>query len=75
MRGSLVHDALYQLMRREPIKFPAEWWRDEADLELQRICRQDGMSSFWAWVVYQGVHKFGEPATTPEARKKKHTAP
>jgi hypothetical protein len=68
MRGSLVHDALYQLMRREPGKLPASEWRDEADSELRRICRRDGMSRVWAWVVYQGVHRFGEPATSPEER-------
>ena len=31
MRGSLVHDALYQVMRQEPNKLSAERWRKEAD--------------------------------------------
>jgi hypothetical protein len=40
MRGSLVHDALYQLLRSKDI---GQEWRDEADYELKRICREDGM--------------------------------
>ena len=75
MRGSLVHDALYQLMRREPNKLPRDQWRDQADLELRRVCRDDGMNRVWAWVVYQAVRRFGESAAEPASRKKVHVAP
>ena len=72
MRGSLVHDALYQLLRNELID---EKWRDEADEELRRICREDDMSKIRAWWVYIAVRKWGNVAASPESRKKIHTAP
>jgi hypothetical protein len=73
MRGSLVHDALYQLMRAE--KIPRDEWRDEADMELKRICLEDGMSKVRAWWVHRGVRLGAGPAASPEAKKKEHTAP
>lgn len=57
MRGSLVHDAFYQLIREgllDPI------WRDLADLTLRQFCIEDGMSRFRAWYVFRGVQRFGE---------------
>lgn len=72
MRGSLVHDALYQLMRNELL--PASC-REQADLELHKICREDGMSKFRAWYVLLGVRKFANFAATPESRKPVRTAP
>lgn len=64
MRGSLVHDALYQLIG-EGLLPMAE--RDQADKELRRICLEDGMSAARAWWVYQAVHWFGDTAAaTPE---------
>ncbi|MDH3269800.1 MAG: hypothetical protein OEN56_00615 [Gemmatimonadota bacterium] len=73
MRGSLVHDALYQLMRLGELD--AERWRDTTDRELQRMCRDDGM--FWlrsVW-VYFAVRWFGEPFASPAASKQVETAP
>jgi len=72
MRGSLVHDALYQLMRN---KFIGQEWRDEADEELRRICREDGMCKIRVWWVYRGVRLGAGPAAAPESRKKTHLAP
>ena len=73
MRGSLVHDALYQIMRLQLLS--KEQWRDEADLELKRICREDGMARFRAWYVYRSVRIWGDPATSPANRTKMQTAP
>jgi hypothetical protein len=53
MRGSLVHDALYQLLRERHLDM--EIHRKDADRLLQQICKEDGMSSIRAWWVYQGV--------------------
>lgn len=57
MRGSLVHDALYQLMRAKHLDCG---WREAADQELRRICIEDGMSRIRAWWVYTAVRKAGE---------------
>ena len=73
MRGSLVHDALYQLMRER--KLNADAYKDQADRILQRMCRDDGMSSIRAWVVYQAVRVFGRPATNPTNVKSLIKAP
>jgi len=73
MRGSLVHDALYQLMRQK--KLSKDRWRAEADLELKRICLEDGMSRIRAWWVHRGVRLGGDPSASPESRKEIHTAP
>jgi hypothetical protein len=72
MRGSLVHDALYQLLREELL--PGSF-REKADLELHRICREDGMSKFRAWYVLLGVRKGTGFAASPESRKPVRTAP
>lgn len=56
MRGSLVHDALYQLIRSKKIGLT---FRKKADKLLRDICLEDGMSSFRAWYVYNGVRVFG----------------
>ena len=66
MRGSLVHDALYQLMRLE--KLDAKVWRQTADRELRRICRDDGMTWIRASWVYRGVRAGGGPAASGEPK-------
>jgi hypothetical protein len=56
MRGSLVHDALYQLIREGHL---TEDYKEFADRQLQQICREDGMSRLQALLVYQAVKRFG----------------
>ena len=56
MRGSLVHDSLYQLMREGHLPTSC---REQADLELWRICREDGMCWPRAWWVWKAVRWFG----------------
>lgn len=64
IRGSLVHDALYQLIGEGLLPLSD---RALADEELRRICSEDGMSTIRAWWVYQGVHWFGDTAaSSPE---------
>jgi hypothetical protein len=63
MRGSLVHDALYQLMREQKIDIDH---REEADKLLRQHCREDGMSAFRAWIVYLAVKWFGKKSALPK---------
>lgn len=62
MRGSLIHDALYQLMRGKYLDISE---RDKADRLLQTLCREDGMTPFRAWYVYKGVSLFGKSNAKP----------
>ena len=57
MRGSLVHDALYQIFRENP--HIAREHKDTADRLLQSMCIEDGMSKLRAAWVYWGVRIFG----------------
>jgi len=63
MRGSLVHDALYQLMRKKQLPVS---YKDYADKLLHDICIEDGMSKFRAWYVYHAVRLFGKGAIKPD---------
>lgn len=63
MRGSLIHDALYQLMREKHLDH--DTYREAADLELKKACLEDGMWSIRAWGVHQAVRLFGSPAADP----------
>jgi len=63
MRGSLVHDALYQLIREEKIE---RKYKEYADRLLSDICREDGMSKFRAWYVYWAERLFGKARKNPD---------
>jgi len=73
MRGSLVHDALYQLMR-EGLLNPAVY-RLVADSELKRICLEDGMSEIRAWYVFRAVQRCGEACADPYSMRPSLVAP
>ncbi len=64
MRGSLVHDALYQLMRLRELDYQAD--RKRADQILRDMCKADGMFALRALWVYYGVHWFGKSSAAPE---------
>ena len=67
MRASLVHDALYQLMRNDKLK--SRTHRKAADQEFKDICKADGVSNFRASVYYKVLRKFGKPAASPQNKK------
>jgi len=73
MRASLVHDALYQLMRNEELN--TRTYRKKADKIFREICKKDGVSSFKANVFYKALRRYGKPAATPENKKKIRRAP
>lgn len=63
MRGSLVHDALYQLMRQKHLD--PDIYRERADNLLRSVCLEDGMPHFRAQYVYEGVRAFGSSSADP----------
>ena len=72
MRASLVHDALYQLLREE--WFPA-MFRKKADQIFRDMCITDGVNRFRAWTWYYALRVGGNPAASPENQKKVNVAP
>lgn len=72
MRGSLVHDALYQLMRWELLP---QNYRRRVDKILYDMCYEDNMSAFRASWVYRGLRVGGSLAADPSSRKKVYVAP
>lgn len=73
LRASLVHDALYQLMRHEHLK--SRTHRKAADQEFRDICKEDGVSSIRANIYYKALRRFGKPAASPENKKRTRRAP
>lgn len=56
MRATLVHDALYQLIREGMLE---RRWRAEADRLLRDVCIVDGMAKSLAQGIYISVRIFG----------------
>lgn len=73
MRASLVHDALYQLMRNK--KLNTRTHRKTADQLFKDICKADGVSNLRASTYYKALRKFGRPAASPQNKKKIARAP
>lgn len=63
MRGSLIHDALYQLIREGRLE---KRLRRDADKLLRSHCREDGMNWLYSYVVYKALRLFGGKAVNPE---------
>jgi len=72
MRASLVHDALYQLLRLGLLPNP---YRTHADREFYFLCRKDGMSWLRAKIWYAGVRYGAKSAASPQHIKKPKVAP
>jgi hypothetical protein len=72
MRGSLVHDVLYQLIRN---KWLPEEFRAKADDLLKQHCLEDGMSKVRAWYVHRAVSRYAMSAADPQNAKKVYYAP
>lgn len=66
MRGSLVHDVFYQMMREGQL--PQSCFHAAND-ELRRMCREDGMWSVRAWWVWKAVEDFGSAAAALQPEK------
>ncbi len=64
MRGSLIHDGIYRLIRNEKIDYNP--FKVRADKLLKKICRCDGTFCFRAWYIYIAVRLFGGRSARPE---------
>jgi len=73
MRGSLVHDAFYQLMREGHLDGTRH--RADADKELRRICVEDGMPGARALLAYKAVSFFAATAASRKSNRGTLTAP
>lgn len=73
MRGSLIHDALYQLMREK--RLDKKRFRRKVDRLLRKICRKDGMTAIRAWLAYQSVKHSDKPCADPAKNKPLIMAP
>lgn len=66
MRGGLIHDALYQLMREGHL---SQAFRPAADMTLKNICLEDGMNSIRAWLYHKAVKLFGQKFSEKRAEE------
>ncbi len=73
MRASLVHDALYQLMRNEWLDHRQH--KESADQLFKAICIEDGIDEKIAKIYYLALQVAGHPAADPKNRKHVHIAP
>jgi hypothetical protein len=65
MRGSLIHDVLYQMIRERELP---ESCRAAADDLLKKVCLEDGMNPFRAWYFHKAVRLFGGGSAKPGTR-------
>lgn len=73
MRSSLIHDALYQLMREALLDKSLH--RQQADKLFYQLCLDDGLNRAAAWISFCLVRKFGDPSADPANRRKMRHAP
>ena len=67
MTASLVHDALYQLMRMTEL-MPRH--RHTADTIVHRMCVAGGMNKIRAWIYFKAVSLVGAKFILPSRKKK-----
>ena len=73
MRASLVHDALYQLMRQGLLD--RQLYRKPADAEMKRIVVETKMSPWRRAYTWWGVRRFAAKAASAGALRPIITAP
>lgn len=69
MRGSLIHDALYQLLR---LSLLTQNYVKPADQLFREVLVEDGMSKFRAWYWYRGLRLANGRAARPGTQEPKN---
>lgn len=72
MRGSLIHDALCQLINEGLLPKSKQV---TADWILKQVCLEDGMSSIRAWWVHRAVRRYDKLGLKNYKRKEILEAP
>lgn len=72
MRGSLLHDSIYQMLRAGVLDQDC---RKVADEIYRDTCIEDGMSRFRAWAHFDALRLFGGKAASPTSERRILTAP
>ena len=72
MRGSLIHDSLYQLIRLGHLGAAC---RETADQVYEDACLEDGMLSVRAWAHFKALRLFGGSSAESSAEKPMLAAP
>ena len=72
IRGGLLHDFLYRLMKHGLL---GSSWREQADKEFKIRLLEDRCNRFRAWYFHFSVVAFGVSSINPKNRKKVKTAP
>ena len=72
IRGTLVHDAFHEAMRKGLIP---QTFRAPSDLLFRQMCIEDKMMKWRAAWVYKAVRKLAAGAANPRNRKKIRRAP
>ena len=72
MRPSLVHDALYQLMRMGLLPVILRYVVDKL---LRTMCVEDGMYRWRAWLWFRAVRRAAKSAAMPKNKRKIKEAP
>jgi len=66
MQASLVHDALYQLIREGELDMG---YKGDADMAMYALCIKNGMNAFRAWYCYEAVKRFGDYSVDPKNKR------
>jgi len=72
MRGSLIHDALYEFMRKGKIDTE---WRLTADILFKNALIEDGMSTIQARIWFLAVRRFAKDYADPKNAREALVAP
>lgn len=75
MTGSIIHDALYQLIREGHLPNEDDITRHAADAEIRKYCKKVGMEWWRRWYMYRALRRWAAYAADPENKREVREAP